>query len=82
MDTTVVVEAVKTVSEVTGMNIIDYITYILAGFGCIEIIVRATPTKKDDQIVSKIGKILIASFEEMVTDLYSNPNKLAIDSAE
>ena len=62
MDTTVVVEAVKTVSEVTGMNIIDYITISTTGdatdFGCIEIIVRATPTKKDDQIVSKIGKIL------------------------
>jgi hypothetical protein len=38
-------------------------TNALAIFGAISIIVRLTPTKEDDKVVGKIGKILILVFQ-------------------
>ncbi len=40
----------------------DYIEATLAVFGAVSVIARLTPTKKDDQIVSTIGKFLNTIF--------------------
>jgi len=38
--------------------VIEHATDILAVFGILQMIARATPTKKDDEIVTKVGKVL------------------------
>jgi len=39
-------------------NMTEIGTAVLAVFGALQAIARLTPTKKDDEIVSKIGKIV------------------------
>ena len=39
-------------------ELLEYGKIIMAVFGVAQAIVRMTPTKKDDEIVSKIGKVL------------------------
>lgn len=45
----------------------EKIALILAVWGVIQTIVRLTPTKKDDEICSKIGKIINLVFNKTNT---------------
>ena len=59
-----IVDAVVKVQEVTGVSLIDYMVYILAGVQVASIIVRVTPTKKDDKAYGKIMKVLLLVFKK------------------
>ena len=48
-------------------NMTEYITIALAVFGVAQAVARVTPTKKDDEIVSKIGKVLNLLFSATKT---------------
>lgn len=40
------------------MGIMEYSVITMAVFGLAQAVARATPTKKDDEIVSTVGKVL------------------------
>jgi len=47
-----------------GVTVFDLITLILALYAVLQVIVRLTPTKKDDKIVSVFGKVLNFVFQK------------------
>jgi hypothetical protein len=49
------------------MEITDLILIAGAAFGLAQAIARVTPTKKDDEIVSKVGKVLNVLFSKSNT---------------